>query len=158
LDVTIRPMVPADREAVIGLLHVLNVFEQRLVATRSERHDDAVACFEEDDAAMREQGGAHLVAAIDGKVVGYCGVHIKIAPAFIRSELRRFLNVSTLVVAEEARGQGIARRLLDEAEALARRDGLAAMVIGVVHGNVTAERLYRQQGFADYTHELIKLL
>ena len=46
---------------------------------------------------------------------------------------------------------------LEYADAAIER-GMPRIMLGVVHGNVAAERSYRRQGFGDYALELVKTL
>jgi GNAT superfamily N-acetyltransferase len=63
-----------------------------------------------------------------------------------------------LFVRETARGTGIGRALLAEAERLTRARGLDRMLIGVAAGNDRAEETYRRAGYAPYSREMIRHL
>jgi GNAT superfamily N-acetyltransferase len=77
---------------------------------------------------------------------------------FLREDLRRYGLVTDLIVDEEWRGRGIGRRLLDEAERLARSEGLRRLAIGVLDANGAAARIYRAFGFDDYMRIMTKEL
>jgi GNAT superfamily N-acetyltransferase len=153
----IREMLTADRDAAVDLLWQLNLYEKRLNDTRSDRREDAAACLAWNDERISD-GGVHLVAELDGAVVGYMCLVIQLAPPFIQAELRRHLYVAELVVDEGARGRGIGRALLDEAERYARRKGLEHILIGLTAGNDGADRLYASRGYALYGIERLKRL
>ena len=56
-------------------------------------------------------------------------------------------RIAGMGVAAEARRQGVGRRLMEAAIALAREKGLRKMVLEVIEQNEPAARLYRQLGF-----------
>ncbi len=153
----IREMRDDDREAVVDLLWQLNLHEKRFSDTRSERREDAEACIDWNDERIRD-GGAHLVAEVDGRVAAYMCLVVDLAPPFVKAELRRHLCIADLVVDEAQRGRGVGRALLAEAETYARRQGLRHVLIGVAAGNAGADRLYAAQGYALYGAERLKSL
>jgi ribosomal protein S18 acetylase RimI-like enzyme len=63
---------------------------------------------------------------------------------------RPLLNIHDISVTASRRGQGIGRRLLAHAEALARERGCCKLTLEVLEGNARAAGLYRQAGFAAY--------
>lgn len=60
------------------------------------------------------------------------------------------LNVHDMVVAPRFRGQGLSRKLLAKAEALARERNCCKLTLEVLEGNEIAQRAYRAFGFAGY--------
>jgi ribosomal protein S18 acetylase RimI-like enzyme len=86
----------------------------------------------------------HLVAELDGTVVGYlrlafptslaCNAHVR--------------QIQGLVVAGEARGAGVGRALLRAAQDEARRQGARRITLRVLGHNTPARRLYESEGFA----------
>ncbi|MFR0352141.1 GNAT family N-acetyltransferase [Streptomyces sediminimaris] len=86
----------------------------------------------------------HLVAELDGRVVGYvrlgsptplaCNAHVK--------------QIQGLAVAEEARGAGVGRALLRAVCEEARRHGARRLTLRVLGHNTPARRLYEAEGFA----------
>ncbi len=103
-------------------------------------------------------GGAILVARNGGAVIGALVLCFDHAETFVRPELRAHGLVADLVVAERARGQGVGRVLLREAERRTRAAGLGAMTISALIGNDPAVRLYTAFGFEPRTVEMIKRL
>ncbi|MBC9726090.1 GNAT family N-acetyltransferase [Streptomyces sp. TRM68367] len=92
-----------------------------------------------------EQSGPqdHLVAELDGAVVGYlrlglatelaCNAHVRM--------------IRGLAVAEEARGAGVGRALLRAAQDEARRQGARRLTLRVLGHNTLARKLYESEGF-----------
>jgi GNAT superfamily N-acetyltransferase len=56
-------------------------------------------------------------------------------------------RIEAVAVAGSARGKGVGSALLQEVEALARRDGMEALALEVVDTNPDAMRLYERLGF-----------
>lgn len=153
----IRPMVAADRAAVIDLIWALNRHEDAITGDRPTDREAAIECLAHDERRAGKRGSL-LVAERAGQVAGFLALAIEPGVPFIRQELRRHGLVMELVVAEEARGLGLGTALLAQAERLTRAAGCNAMLIGVVRGNDGAEALYRRFGFAPYAIEMLKRL
>ena len=63
---------------------------------------------------------------------------------------RPLVNVHDVVVAPSHRGRGIAGRMFEQVERLARERGACKLTLEVLHGNVSARNLYQRLGFTDY--------
>ena len=63
---------------------------------------------------------------------------------------RPLVNVHDVVVLQAFRGLGVAARMLDLAEVLARQRGAVKLTLEVLQGNHGALRLYQRIGFAPY--------
>ncbi len=63
---------------------------------------------------------------------------------------RPLLNIHDVVVLGSFRGRGIAKRMLAQAEAVARRRGCCKLTLEVLDGNAPAVGLYRAFGFQGY--------
>ena len=92
-----------------------------------------------------------LVARIDRSAVGYAMVRVDRAGAewtdtWVVGD--RVAELETLVVAPEHRGRGIGGALLDRMESELHARGVGDVVIGVVPGNFSAQRLYERRGYA----------
>lgn len=77
---------------------------------------------------------------------------------FVVSEERHYAYIFELFVVEAMRGKGIGRALIAACEAWAKRKNFKTILIGVLAGNTSAARLYRNAGYADYAIELKKYL
>jgi len=150
----IRPATEADRPALDAQAQGLNLFEEPF--SHDRRLDlqggvDSVATLLERTA----DGGALLVAEIDGAVVGHMALWFDRMPPFVREELRDYAYLGDLFVREAHRSQGIGRALIAEAERLARARGVKRILLGVLPGN-PAEAVYRKLGYRTYALELAK--
>ncbi|GAA5513412.1 hypothetical protein Dcar01_02147 [Deinococcus carri] len=131
----IRDAREEDLPALLALYHQLSA---RDPATVSERHRAAWA------ALARQDITRILVAENGGEVVGTLA--LSIIPNLTR-DARPYALIENVVTCEERRGQGIGRRLLEEAERLARdREAYKLMLMS---GNVRGEAhaFYRRCGF-----------
>ena len=83
---------------------------------------------------------AACVVVNDEKVAGYSD-----APWQIDSDEVSVLHV--LAVHPDYRGEGLARRLVENVMELERKAGIRALRLDVIENNVTAEKLYQKLGF-----------
>ncbi len=93
-------------------------------------------------AAATGAGSCYLLAEQDGEVVGLIG-------AWWPSDAE-FPEMVSMWVRPEARGGGVARRLVDGLIEWARDVDAAGIGLYVTLGNDPAERLYRSAGFDDW--------
>jgi GNAT superfamily N-acetyltransferase len=95
-------------------------------------------------AGMAEDQWLHLVAEVDGTVVG---------SAELKRETNRLLSHRAewtgVVVCGQYQGRGIARALLTETLAQAATWGLELLTVGV-RGGTPAEEVYHRLGFCEY--------
>lgn len=86
----------------------------------------------------------HLVAELDGELVGYLRLGLA-SPLESNAHVRQ---IRGLAVAEKARGQGVARALLRAAVEESRRRGARRLTLRVLGHNTPARTLYESEGFA----------
>lgn len=86
----------------------------------------------------------HLVAELDGRLVGY----IRLRPPTALACNAHVRQIQGLAVAEEARGHGVGRALVRAARDEARRQGARRIALRVLGHNVPARALYESEGFA----------
>jgi ribosomal protein S18 acetylase RimI-like enzyme len=91
-------------------------------------------------------GGFALGMRVDGELAGYALVKMHDEPDDSWQLGNPYAEVWTLVVDERHRGQGIGARLLDEVDSRLAREGIRGLVIGVMVGNDSAQRLYERRG------------
>lgn len=97
--------------------------------------------------------GAVLVAEAGGEVIGFLGI----------GRRRHFTgavdaSINDLAVAEEWEGRGIARALLNRAEAWAREQSLERITVETIAANERAVRRYRSSGYRDEDVRLTKVV
>ncbi|MFI8945689.1 GNAT family N-acetyltransferase [Streptomyces sp. NPDC053750] len=99
-----------------------------------------------DDPFFRERSGPadHLVAELDGVVVGYVRLGF---PTELASNAH-VRQIRGLAVAEAARGNGVGRALVRAAVDEARRLGARRITLRVLGHNTAARKLYESGGFA----------
>ncbi|MFF3610930.1 GNAT family N-acetyltransferase [Streptomyces sp. NPDC002580] len=85
----------------------------------------------------------HLVAELDGRLVGYLRLGFP-TPLACNAHVRQILG---FVVAEEARGAGVGRALLRAAREEAVRQGARRITLRVLGHNAPARGLYESEGF-----------
>lgn len=86
---------------------------------------------------LRREDAEILIAELEGEVIGYS----------VCWAVGDQAELGNLAVAEEARGRGVGRRLLEAAMARARARGAAEIFLEVRASNLDAQRLYRSYGF-----------
>jgi putative acetyltransferase len=95
-------------------------------------------CFHMTAEQMAEAHTTLFVAREDGDAVA-CGA--------LRRHAERTAEVKRMYTRPAHQGRGIGGRLLDEIEALARREGFARLVLETGHRHPSAWRVYERAGF-----------
>ncbi|MDT0615321.1 GNAT family N-acetyltransferase [Streptomyces lancefieldiae] len=98
-----------------------------------------------DEPFFREHSGPadHLVAELDGAVVGYLRLGFP-TPLASNAHVRQ---IRGLAVADAARGHGVGRALVRAAVEEARRLGARRLTLRVLGHNTAARKLYESEGF-----------
>jgi GNAT superfamily N-acetyltransferase len=97
--------------------------------------------------ALRDRTGIHaLLAFADDAAAGL----VICMEGFSTFACKPLLNIHDLVVVPARRGQGIATRLLQACEQLARTKGCCKLTLEVLEGNTAARDVYARFGFAAY--------
>ena len=111
-----------------------------LAETFEEGFDPANGNPTPESAAMTPPAGCFLVARLDGRAVG-CGALHTLEPGV--GEIKR------MWVAREARGLGIAGRLLEALETKAREFGMRRVRLDTNRALMAAQAMYRKAGYAE---------
>lgn len=98
-------------------------------------------------AELRKRDGAHIILAfVDGAPAGL----MVCFEGFSTFACKPLLNIHDVVVTREHRGKGLAKLMLQRAEAIARELGCCKLTLEVLEGNHRAQAVYRALGFASY--------
>jgi ribosomal protein S18 acetylase RimI-like enzyme len=135
----LRAAVAADAALIAGTIAA--AFEQ--YRGKLEPESGAFRETSEGIAAEVARGSGAILAERNGKVVG-C-VMLKL--------LEGDLYFGRLSVLPEARGLGVARRLVEAVEDEARRRGLAGVRLGVRIALTENQRFFRSLGYAEISRE-----
>jgi len=154
----IRDAGPQDAEALVDLIDQLNRHEATLCEDRRTGRDAARECLASLTARIARDGGAVLVCESSGRVSGLLAMAYAEDEPYVVTSLRRHALVTDLVVDQSARGVGIGRALLAEAEARARKAGRGRIMITALQANKAALRAYQAAGYGAYLLMLQKPL
>jgi ribosomal protein S18 acetylase RimI-like enzyme len=95
-----------------------------------------------------------LVAVLDKKIVGMCGIGLRVVihrPAPLG-------RITALVVAEDAQGRGIGRLLVEEVERLLRKAGCKIVEVTSNDRRAAAHAFYRHLGYERTSIRFMKKL
>lgn len=132
-SLVISEATPADARALAGLLEIFNK-----VTTTAEMAARRIGVLKGLETVF--------LAFVDGVAVGLCSV--RIVPNL--SDDRPYAEVAELFVLSEHRRKGIARALMERAEALAAAKGSTHTFVQTGFKNATAQAFYRATGYGDY--------
>ena len=156
----IRNARTLDRPALVRFMADLQEFERGLETNRTpggemaEGHLTALESW-----AGGHPGGGVMVAKTGGQLIGFIIFGVDQAMGtYVPEETRSMGRISDLRVEPEHRGSGVARTLIDAAEARLRGAGLKRIEIYAEAGNAKALRLYQALGYGPYEVSLAKPL
>jgi GNAT superfamily N-acetyltransferase len=158
MTIRLRTALSSDRDAVIELIHRLNVYEADLTGDRRRDYGGAIGYYDELLQRLAKRQGRIVLAVENGVVVAAMGYSLDEDAAYVTNDVRRHGTVTDLIVHEEWRGRGIGQLLLAEAERLTREAGLKRLMIGALAANEPACRIYGKFGFEPYVSIMVKEL
>ena len=91
-------------------------------------------------------GAVSLLCYVDGQAAGLLNAF----QGFSTFDCKPLINIHDIVVAEPFRGRGLARRLLENIEEIAKQRGCCKLTLEVLEGNRVAQTVYTKFGFAAY--------
>ncbi len=97
-----------------------------------------------------------VLIAEDGRGLRLGFLHVTQTPDFFTGELQGY--ISAVAVSEQAEGKGVARALMERAEAWARECGFRILALDVFALNIHARSFYQRLGYVEETLKLIKEL
>jgi GNAT superfamily N-acetyltransferase len=92
-----------------------------------------------------DDGAVLFLAEDPERTVGYAFAHPRAAPESLAID--RLLEVETVAVLAEVRGEGIGTALMEAVEGWAREGGFEHLAVSVRTANEGARRLYERRGF-----------
>ncbi len=98
-----------------------------------------------------------FVAETDGRLVGMILLKIRSEEHPVKYT-QQYLHISTLIVAADFQGQGVAQLLLDTAVTFAREHNLSQLRLNVYDFNQRAITFYEKEGFTTFTRNMWKEL
>ena len=98
----------------------------------------------------REYAGHIRIAWINDTPVGYCAIMTIVPNEEVDEQHFDYAYVSEIVIAKSARGTGIGKALLSDAEALARAANAGWLRISVLAKNTLAREVYHSFGFEEH--------
>ncbi len=97
--------------------------------------------------SLSKRSDCHIILArANGQWAGLCNCF----EAFSTFACKPILNIHDVYVADGYRGQGIATRMMQYAEALARELGCCKLTLEVLSENQAAKKSYRASGYEPY--------
>lgn len=106
----------------------------------------------------QENAGHIRIAIRESLPVGYCVTLTRVPSEEADEQPFNYAYVSELAIAQSARGQGIGKRLLQDAECLARAADAKWLRVSVLAKNTVARELYSNHGFAEHLINMEKPL
>ena len=97
----------------------------------------------------QEYAGHIRIAVRENLPIGYCMILTRVPNEEADEQPFDYAYVSELVIAQSARGQGIGKRLLKDAECLARAAEAKWLRVSVLAKNTVARDLYSRYGFEE---------
>lgn len=157
--IEIRPYSAADSGPLLDLARELQGFEAVLYERMKPVSDIGPWYLDLLKQYCQKDDGTILMAWESGRAIGYATIFTNVVEDGSREELPHSLaKVGDLVVTETARGRGIARKLLEECERLARIAGRDEIRISVLARNSHAHDVYWGAGFEDHHISMRKKL
>jgi ribosomal protein S18 acetylase RimI-like enzyme len=126
----VREAKPGDAPRLVELIHELG-------------HEISEKQVRKNLAALKKSGETPLVATLDKKIVGMCGVGRRIVihrPAPLG-------RITALVVSKDAQGHGLGRMLLEAAEESMRKKGCHLVEVTSNDRRAAAHAFYRHMGY-----------
>ena len=158
-SITVRDATPEDRPQLVGFMADLNAYEHALQPDRAlgEKAADAHLAYLE--SLVARQRGFVLVAEESGGVQGFLlGIVEEEDGSYVIPEARPYGYVTDLFITEIARGRGVGRALMGEAERRFRDAGLPSIRVTALAANEGACGTYEGLGYQHHAITFIKPL
>lgn len=145
--VTIRPYRESDNAALRQCVIEIQEYERKLDERMSPGEEIADRYLSDMLEHANISSARIFIAELSGAVVGYVAVDAKVTNNEPDEYDYEYAYISDVIVLEAARGKGIGKALLAEAEKFAKDNAARWLRIGVLGVNQNAHRLYQSLGF-----------
>ena len=140
-QIFVREAAERDHADITGLFVQLKEHHRKLQPA-NPRYDVQTDLWAEIARAALEDPEMHVyIAEVGGLVAGFMKIHFETKPWGLSCEL------DTMVVDENQRGRGVGKRLLEEAEEIARSNGAAGIRVDVLIPNYEGREFYERGGY-----------
>lgn len=153
MEIVIREATLADQDRLELLYAEIDTLHHEALPELFRSHEEIVrpSTFLADrlaDDTMRV-----FMAEVNGRLVGMILLKIRSEEHPIKYS-QYYLHISTLIVAADFQGQGVAQRLMDTAVTFARERGLSQLRLNVYDFNQRAIAFYEKEGFTTLSRHL----
>jgi ribosomal protein S18 acetylase RimI-like enzyme len=152
-----RPATDADVPALCELEKELNRLHHEAAPTVFRAPAEILGAADAWRVLLAKPKEACFVAESDQSVVGYCSVEV-FDEAHPLAQPGRYARLGVICVLPAFRRQGVAKSLLNMAEAWSRQHGATDMRLTVWKFNQSAASLYASAGFATRSFTMSKAL
>ncbi|AJQ92744.1 GNAT family N-acetyltransferase [Gynuella sunshinyii] len=152
----IRKATPADLDGLVTLNHQIGEYHHLHAPNVFAPPSPEAAEFI--DKALQDTNRIFLVCELDNHIVGFLTAvieHNRTIPFLVAGPICR---VSTLIVDERCRSQGIGKQLMSECEQLAISQGALEIRLEVMEFNQGAQSFYQALGFQTQSRIMSRLL
>lgn len=157
--IEIRPYRDTDAGRLLHLVRQLQAAEAVLYDRMKPAEDMGMWYIDLLKKQCAEDDGTLLVACDGEDLVGYATILTGVIEDGSGDELPyAYAYIGDLVVTGEARGRGIARKLIEDCEKYARTAGRDELRISVLAENGRARHVYLAAGFSDLLIDMRKKL
>jgi GNAT superfamily N-acetyltransferase len=127
-----------------AIVRLLNEYAQDDMGGNCE-----LSCFVKQNlvAELQKRHGVHVILAFYGDSPAGLSICFE---GFSTFACKPLLNIHDLMVAKDYRGLGISKRLLSQAETIARSLGCCKLTLEVLEGNIIAQAAYKACGYISY--------
>ncbi|WP_416828170.1 GNAT family N-acetyltransferase [Ectobacillus polymachus] len=123
---------------LVGVSELFNLY--RVFYNQSSDLEGAATFLAE---RINNQESVIFVAVQEGRYVGFTQLY----PSFSSVSMRRMWILNDLYVLKEARGQGVAQKLLDAAKKYALQTEAKSLELQTAPDNKIAQKLYEKNGY-----------
>ena len=152
--IRVREATPDDHEFILSMVPRLAAFGPPPWRDADDMTAVDLRVVNEKFATAPEGTTMYIAEDEHGTRLGY--IHLEADTDYY--EPTEHGHVADLVVATEGEGRGVARALLAEAEAWAKRRGYSRITLSVFESNARARALYERVGYGPDTMKYVKEL